>query len=54
MASLDELRQVIRRIEGRHVPRAAPEPIERVVGGEIDAAPYVRYLKEKLGALAAA
>lgn len=35
MASLDELRQVIRRIEGRHVPRAAPEPIERVVGGEI-------------------
>jgi carboxypeptidase Taq len=30
------------------------ETLERVVGGPIDAAPYVRYLKEKLGALAAA
>ena len=30
------------------------ETLERVVGGPIDAKPYVRYLKEKLGALAAA
>ena len=30
------------------------ETLERVVGGPIDAGPYVRYLKEKLGALAAA
>ena len=30
------------------------ETLERVVGGPIDAAPYVRYLKEKLGALATA
>jgi uncharacterized protein YprB with RNaseH-like and TPR domain len=35
MASVEELRQVIRRIEGRHAPRQAAEPIERVVGGEI-------------------
>ena len=30
------------------------ETLERVVGGPIDAAPYVRYLKDKLGALATA
>jgi carboxypeptidase Taq len=30
------------------------ETLERVVGGPLDAAPYVRYLKDKLGALAAA
>jgi carboxypeptidase Taq len=30
------------------------ETLERVVGGPIDAGPYVRFLKEKLGALAAA
>ena len=30
------------------------ETLERVVGGPIDAAPYVRYLKDKLGTLAAA
>jgi carboxypeptidase Taq len=30
------------------------ETLERVAGGPIDAGPYVRYLKEKLGALAAA
>jgi carboxypeptidase Taq len=30
------------------------ETLDRVVGGPIDAAPYVRYLKDKLGALAAA
>ena len=35
MASLDELRQVIRRIEARHAPRPAPDPIEHVVGGDI-------------------
>ena len=51
----------------RQVPRLAAQPLyslgrkftpqetlERVVGGPIDAAPYIRYLKEKLGALAAA
>jgi hypothetical protein len=35
MPSLDDLRQVIRRIEARERPRAAAEPIERVVGGEL-------------------
>jgi len=30
------------------------ETLERVVGGPIDATPYVRYLRKKLGALAAA
>ena len=30
------------------------ETLQRVVGGPIDAKPYIRYLKEKLGALAAA
>jgi carboxypeptidase Taq len=30
------------------------ETLERVAGGPIDAGPYVRYLKDKLGALAAA
>ena len=30
------------------------ETLERVVGGPIDAGPYIRYLKEKLGTLAAA
>lgn len=35
MASLDELRQIIRRIESRTPPRAAAEPIERVIAGEI-------------------
>ncbi len=35
MPSLDDLRQVIRRIEARHAPRAAGVPIERVVGGEV-------------------
>ena len=34
-ATLDELRRVIRRIEGRRPPRTAPEPIETVVGGSI-------------------
>jgi uncharacterized protein len=35
MPSLDDLRRIIRRIETRQPPRAAREPIERVVGGEI-------------------
>jgi uncharacterized protein len=35
MASLDELRHVIRRIESRQSSRPAADPIERVVGGEI-------------------
>src|SRR5687767_7857803 len=35
MPSLDELRQIIRRIESRQLPRPAAEPIERVIGGEI-------------------
>ena len=35
MPSLDDLRRVIRRIETGRPPRAAPEPIERVVGGEV-------------------
>ena len=35
MQSLDELRRIIRRIETRRTPRAAAEPIERVVGGQI-------------------
>ena len=35
MQSLDDLRRIIRRIETRRPPRAAPEPIERVVGGEV-------------------
>jgi uncharacterized protein YprB with RNaseH-like and TPR domain len=35
MQSLDELRRIIRRIESRQPPRAAREPLERVVGGEV-------------------
>jgi uncharacterized protein YprB with RNaseH-like and TPR domain len=35
MQSLEDLRRIIRRIEGRQPPRAAREPIERVVGGEV-------------------
>jgi uncharacterized protein YprB with RNaseH-like and TPR domain len=35
MQSLDDLRRIIRRIETRPPPRAAREPIERVVGGEV-------------------
>jgi carboxypeptidase Taq len=37
---------------GRKFPPA--ETIERVVGGPIDAQPYLRYLRDKLGALSAA
>src|SRR5207249_612573 len=35
MQSLDDLRRIIRRIETRRPPRAAAEPLERVVGGEL-------------------
>lgn len=35
MQSLDDLRRIIRRIETRQPPRAAREPIERVVGGDV-------------------
>lgn len=35
MASLDELRQIIRRIEARTTPRPAAEPIEQVITGEV-------------------
>jgi uncharacterized protein YprB with RNaseH-like and TPR domain len=35
MQSLDDLRRIIRRIETREPPRPAPEPAERVLGGEI-------------------
>ena len=35
MATLDDLRQIIRRIENRHGARPAPEPIEKVVGGTL-------------------
>jgi uncharacterized protein len=35
MASLDELRQVIRRMESTRPPRSAAEPVERIVDGEL-------------------
>ena len=35
MHSLDDLRRIIRRIETRPSPRAAPEPPEQVLGGEV-------------------
>src|SRR5688572_17685914 len=35
MPSLDELRRVIRRIETARPPRPTPEPVERVVDGEL-------------------
>lgn len=34
-STLDDLRRVIRRIEGRRRPRPAPEPVEDLVGGEV-------------------
>jgi uncharacterized protein YprB with RNaseH-like and TPR domain len=34
-ATLADLRQIIRRIENRHGPRPAAEPVERIVGGEV-------------------
>jgi uncharacterized protein YprB with RNaseH-like and TPR domain len=64
--SLDELRRVIRRIEGAGPPRAAREPVEKTLGGEIletDAGPVLavrhdvaldeRYGDAVLGAAAA-
>ncbi|PYN00923.1 MAG: hypothetical protein DME07_15080 [Candidatus Rokuibacteriota bacterium] len=33
--TLDDLRRVIRRIETRRLPRAAPAPVEEVLGGEL-------------------
>ena len=33
--SLDDLRRIIRRIEGRHGPRPAARPVEAVLGGEV-------------------
>ncbi|OLE37222.1 MAG: hypothetical protein AUG00_08850 [Candidatus Rokubacteria bacterium 13_1_20CM_2_70_7] len=33
--TLDELRRIIRRIENSRPPRPAPEPVERIVGGEL-------------------
>ena len=35
MPSLDELRRVIRRIEGARPPRPAADPVEQVVDGEL-------------------
>src|SRR5438128_2707343 len=35
MSTIDDLRRVIRRIEGARPPRPAPEPIERLVDGEL-------------------
>lgn len=35
MPGLDDLRRIIRRIETRPPPRAAAEPLERVVGGDL-------------------
>jgi uncharacterized protein len=35
MATLDDLRQVIRRIEGRRPPRPSAEPAEKVLGAEL-------------------
>ena len=35
MPSLDDLRRVIRRIEGARPPRPAAEPVEQVVDGEL-------------------
>ena len=35
MPTLDDLRRVIRRIEGARPPRPAPEPVEAVLGGEV-------------------
>src|SRR5262245_41302321 len=36
-STLDDLRRIIRRIEGRRPPRPAPEAIEQLVGGELQA-----------------
>ena len=49
MATLDDLRRVIRRIEGARPPRPAAEPVERVVDGELHETvhgPIVRVRRE--------
>src|SRR5262245_2166998 len=38
-STLDDLRRIIRRIEGRRQPRPAPEAIEQLVGGELQETP---------------
>jgi carboxypeptidase Taq len=51
----DPLHEWLREHVYRHGRKFMPhELLERVVGGGIDAAPYVRYLREKFGALATA
>src|SRR6478752_4140830 len=35
MSTVDDLRRVIRRLEGARPPRPAAEPVERVVDGEL-------------------
>ena len=51
----DPLHDWLREHVYRHGRKFTPqELLERVVGGGIDAAPYVRYLREKFGALATA
>lgn len=47
--TLDDLRSIIRRIEGARPPRPAPEPVERIVGGELvetEAGPLVVVRRE--------
>ena len=49
MSTLDDLRRVIRRIEGARPPRPAAEPVERVVDGELhdtSHGPIVRVRRE--------
>jgi carboxypeptidase Taq len=51
----DPLHDWLREHVYRHGRKYLPlELLERVVGGGMDAEPYIRYLREKLGALAAA
>ena len=51
----DDLREWLRVELHRHGRKWTPtETLARVVGGPIDAAPYLRYLREKHGAPAAA
>jgi carboxypeptidase Taq len=52
---LDPLHEWLREHVYRHGRKFMPrELLERLVGGGMDAGPYVRYLREKLGSLAAA
>ncbi len=48
-STLEELRRVVRRLEGPRLPRTAPEPVEAVVGGsvtETDAGPILAVRRE--------